>query len=174
MLANEFRALEIFLDSATFENDFRPMSYALISEKLKEEELSGTKSSVGRWALKYKWDDALNMKRQEAVMALGSKSTKPAALMVLDQQTEVTVKRNSALISDTYDVMEAFIFRVKEDIARGVFRREDIKMAKDIAVLVTGREDKMLDRLAGMGGDRLTSEEMKAERDAIDVEFEDE
>lgn len=69
--------------------------------------------------------------------------------------------------------MEAFLVRVKEDIARGVFRRDDIKLAKDIAVLVTGREDKMLDRLAGMGGEKLTSEEVKKEFDMIEVELEE-
>lgn len=173
MLANEARALEIFLESATFENDFRPMSYSHIAKQLEAEEFAGTKSSIGRWAQKYKWDEALEIKRKEAIIASGGDNVQNKALMILDQKTEVTVKRNSELISDTYEVMEAFLVRVKEDIARGVFRRDDIKLAKDIAVLVTGREDKMLDRLAGMGGEKLTSEEVKKEFDMIEVELEE-
>ena len=174
MLANEARALEIFLESATFENDFRPKSYAQISAQLKDEEFTGTKSSIGRWAQKYKWDDALEIKRKEAVIASGGDNVTSRALAIIDQKTEVTVKRNSELISDTYEVMEAFVARVKEDIARGVFKRDDIKMAKDIAVLVTGREDKMLDRLAGMDGEKIDSDAALKELMAIDVEIDSE
>ncbi len=175
MLDNEYRALEIYLESATFENDFRPLSYSRISEKLKVEEYSGSKSAVGRWSKKFKWDDRLTLKRQEAVLALsGEESTKSKALAALDRVTEVTVQRNSNLIGDTYDVMEAFITRVKENIAHGIYNRDDIKMAKDIAVLVTGREDKMLDRLADSGGDKISSKDVLAQFETIEVEIEDE
>ncbi len=174
MLANELRALEIYLESATFENDFRPISYSKIADRLKEEEFSGTKSSVGRWAIKHKWEELLHRKRQEAVIASGSDDLQNKALKIIDEKTEVTVKRNGELISDTYDVMEAFLQRVKDDVSRGVIRRDDIKLAKDIAVLVTGREDKMLDRLAGVGADTISSEDALKELGSIDVEIEDE
>ncbi|PHQ88774.1 MAG: hypothetical protein COB42_08195 [Sulfurimonas sp.] len=174
MLANELRALEIFLESASFENDFKPLSYFLIAEQLKKEKIQGTKSSVGRWAIKYKWENALKIKKQEAVIALGPQQTKEVALKVLDEHTKVTVQRNSVLISDTYDVMEKFISAVKVDIANNTYNRDDIKLAKDIAVLTTGREDKMLDRLASMGGETLSSEEMKEDFNLVEVEFEDE
>ncbi|NOQ32436.1 MAG: hypothetical protein GQ570_15110 [Helicobacteraceae bacterium] len=173
MLNNEERALIIYLESATFENNFTPLSYARIAEKLDDEEYTGSKSAIGRWAKKYEWEAKLHLKRQEAVIAIGGNdSIQAKALVALDKKSEVDVKRNSELIGDTYEVLEAFIERVKADIARGVFKRDDIKLAKDIAVLVTGREDKMLDRLAGAGADRISSEELKKEFDVIEVEFE--
>jgi len=173
MLPNEKRGFDLYIESATFENGFIPLSFAKIAEKLKEEQYSGSKASVHRWSKKYKWEEQLHLKRQKAILvAGGDKDIQEKAISVLDEKTKVDVERNAILIGGSYDVMEGFIEKVKAEMARGIYKLDNIKLAKDIAVLVTGREDKMLDRLADMGADRLSSQDLKAEFEAIEVDFE--
>ena len=173
MLINEARALEIYLESATFENGYKPLSYSRIAEQLLEENYKAHKSSVGRWAIKFQWEKLLEAKVKTSIIADEEQSTSQKALVATVEKTLVTVERNATLIADTYDVMENFVEKVKEDLAKGRFKIEEIKLAKDIAVLVTGREDKILDRLANAGDDRISSDALKKEHEAIDVDIEE-
>ena len=45
---NQIRALQIYLDSATYDNDYKPFSCVKISEQLEEEGFEGSKSAVNR------------------------------------------------------------------------------------------------------------------------------
>jgi len=87
----------------------------------------------------------------------------------------VDLERNNRLTADCYELMELFTKQVAQTYDQhGIIKRDDIKIVKDIAVFTGGREDKFLDRLANSGDDVMSSDELKAEFDAIDVEIEDE
>ena len=55
----------------------------------------------------------------------------------------------------------------------GVIKRDDIKIIKDIATFTGGREDKLLDRIANAGADKITSAEMLEQHKTIEMDIEE-
>lgn len=171
--SNQIRALEIYLESATFENSYKPLSLEKIAEQLKSENYEASSSSVGRWKKLFHFEKHLELKINTVMLEDQSTDIKNKAISKSTQETIDRFKVNGELIDDLYVVSQCFVDKVKEDIALNRFNREDIKLAKDLLVITTGREDKMLDRLAGQDGEKLSSEDIKAELEAIDVEIEE-
>jgi len=86
----------------------------------------------------------------------------------------VTVERNGKLIAKSYNILEKYTEHILENIEKtNKFIRDDIKLVKEIAILTTGREDKMLDRLALLGSDKITSEQLLKEFNDVIIEVED-
>jgi hypothetical protein len=81
---------------------------------------------------------------------------------------------NRKLQEDGYEVLQSFVGKVKEDIAKGKMIREDIKLVVAIQSLTTGRDDKMFDRLAAAGGEKVNSEDVMKEFANIELIFDDE
>ncbi len=170
---NQIRALEIFLESATFENDYKPMALEKIATQIKSEGLTASSSSIGRWKKLFYFDKRLEMKIHTVMLQDESKDIKSKAITKATKETIDRFKVNGELIDDLYVIGQCFTDKVKSDIANNRFNREDIKLAKDFLVLTTGREDKMLDRLANTSEDKLTSEQMRESFEMIDVEIEE-
>jgi transposase len=171
---NQKKALEIYLDSAVFENDYKPASCEKIEEKLKEQGFTGTKSTINRWINKFNFKSHLEFKVQTSFTKDKSLAKTTEALRLSVQKDLVTVERNAQLIADSYSILEAFSAHVLKEIkVNKRFVRDDIKLAKDIAVLVTGREDKMLDRLALIGSEKISSKELLEEFANVIIEVED-
>jgi hypothetical protein len=171
---NQKRALEIYLESATFENDYKPISCVKIEEKLKDEGFTGGKSSINRWIKDFDFKSHLELKIQTSFTKDKSIAKTTEALRKTVEKDLVTVERNAKLISETYSILEEFTSHVYKEIKeRKRFTREDIKLVKEIAVLTTGREDKMLDRLTLIGSEKVSSQELLKEFNEVIIELED-
>lgn len=171
---NQIRALEIYLESATYDNDYKPFSCVKISEQLEEEGLTGSKSAVNRWINDFEFEAHLEFKIQASFSKDKSLARTTETMRQSVEKDLVTVERNGKLISATYEILERYTENVLENIERTKrFVRDDIKLVKEIAILTTGREDKMLDRLAAIGGDKVSSDRLLQEFNEIEIELED-
>jgi len=170
---NQIRALEIYLDSATFDNGYKPMSLEKIAQQIKSEGLSASSSSIGRWKKLFHFDKRLELKINTVMLQDEKDDIKSKAISKATQETMDRFKINGEIIEDMYIVAKLFGEKVKNDIANNRFNREDIKLAKDILFLTTTREDKMLDRVANAGDTKISSKEILDQFNAIDVEIEE-
>ncbi|WP_151946592.1 hypothetical protein [Aliarcobacter butzleri] len=171
---NQIRALQIYLDSATYDNDYKPFSCVKISEQLEEEGLEGSKSAVNRWINDFDFKSHLELKIQTSFSKDKSLARTTETMRQAVEKDLVTVERNGKLISSTYAILEKYTENVLENIERtGRYVRDDIKLVKEIAILTTGREDKMLDRLASLGGDKVSSDKLLQEFNEVEIELED-
>ncbi|MCK9546683.1 MAG: hypothetical protein M0Q25_08275 [Sulfurospirillaceae bacterium] len=172
---NQVRALEIYLDSATYENDYKPASCLKIAKQLKDEQLQGSKSSVNRWINEFDFKAHLELKIQASFSKDTSIARTTDNMRKAVEKDLVTVERNGKLIATAYNILEKYTEHILSHIEKtNRFTRDDIKLVKEIAVLTTGREDKMLDRLASIGNDKITSEQLLKEYNDIVIEVEDE
>lgn len=171
--SNQIRAMEIYLNSATFENGYTPLSFKKIEEQLKTEGLSGGKSTIQRWAKIFNFEKHLELKINTVILEDQGEDIKNKAITKSTQETVDRFKVNGELIDDLYTISSCFVDKVKENIANNQFNREDIKLAKDLLVITTGREDKMLDRLAAAPKKTLSSAELMDKFDAIEVEIDE-
>jgi len=167
------RALTIYCESATIFNDYKPFTFARLSEELAKEGLQASSSSLQRWHKKYNFEEYLQFQIQTVIINDKENSIKDKALTISVQKSLVDINRNNELTADCYELMELFAHQVAANYDKHqVIKRDDIKIIKDIAVFTGGREDKLLDRIAERGTDKLSSEDMKKEFDAIDVDIE--
>jgi arginine repressor len=168
------RAMEIYLASATYMNEFKPTSFKKISEQLKKEGLSGSESAVQRWCQKLKWKRILKHQQQIMIVPDDEKSTEEKAVSKAIKTKLVDLERNSIVTAQCYDLMEDYIDQVRENKDKtGFIHRDDIKIVKDIAVFTAGREDRFLDRVAEHGGEKITSNDLKEQFKQIDIDIED-
>jgi hypothetical protein len=175
MTKAQARAMEIYLSSATYMNEFKPLSYKKISEQLRKEGFEGgSESAIGRWGSKYKWKRILKHQQQIMIVPDDEKSTEEKAVSKAIKTKLVDLERNNVVTAQCYDLMEDFIYQVKDNKDRtGIIHRDDIKIVKDIAVFTAGREDRLLDRVAEHGGEKLTSNDLKEQFKQIDIDIED-
>lgn len=169
------RALDLYVSSATFENNFKPLSCVKISELLYNEGFENcSKSQVDRWKKLFNFDKHLEKKIELAYINKDSSMIKKNAVSKSTQETIDRFKINGEITDDLYMVVRLFIDDIKSDLAAGKrIDKDRMKLVRDLLALTTTREDKMLDRLAGAGGDKLTSEQLKKEFDEIEVEIEE-
>lgn len=171
---NQIRALQIYLESANYDNDYKPFSCLKISEQLQMEGLEGSKSAVNRWINDFDFKSHLELKIQASFSKDKSLARATETMRQAVEKDLVTVERNGKLISKTYEILEKYTENVLENIERtGRYVRDDIKLVKEIAVLTTGREDKMMDRLASIGGDKVSSEKLIKEFNDVVIDLED-
>lgn len=176
MTQAQIRAQEIFLTTAVLENNFTPNSEAKIAEVLKLEGFDASSSSVGRWKKKFEWEKLLHVKIS-AAMSEDSRTKAIVANSSLDtavKNTEVDIKRNNVLIAASYQALEYEanqILKVVEEGKRPLSEVEFDKLYK-IAKLSTDRHDRMLDRLANMPPEAISSVEVYERLKAIPIEYE--
>ena len=171
------RAMEIFLDSAVLENNFTPHSEARIAKALEAEGYEGSSSSVGRWKSKFNWVELLNAK---ITASLGEDNAvkemvKHSSLELAVKKTEVDVQRNSTLIAASYQALEHDVRIILEGLEKHPERRlseEDFKRVFSVARLSTERHDKMLDRLANMPVQSLSTQEVIERLNSVTLELE--
>ncbi len=173
---NQRRALDIYLESATEDNGFKPKSYQKISDQLYSEDFENcSKSQVERWVKIFKFKERLDKQIQLAYL----NKDKPGVLAneVKSKSTQDIADRfkvNGELTDDLYYVARCFIDDVKIDLAKGYkIDKDRMKIIKDLLVLTTNREDKLLDRLAATGGGKLTSAELLKEFEEIELQIEE-
>ena len=157
------RARELWLSSATLENDFTPISEKKLSELLEADGIETSASSIGRWKLKFKWKEQL---QQNIALAFVDdekikETVRASALSEVVHKTTVDIKRNEILMSSSYQVLEHVMQKINEKIEnKQGLRQDDIDNALKVFALAGGRADKMLDRLSNQPPEAISSEEV--------------
>ena len=170
------KAFEIYLESATFESDYKPISEEQLASKLEALGLKGSSSSINRWKKDFNWVQALQNKVTLAMSE--DKQTRNllqrSSLQMVVKNTKVDIERNNVLLDASYEIMES---ETKRIVARqretGTLSAEDFERAKFISTLSAGRSDKMLDRLAIMPPEAVSAEQLLSRLNGVKVEFED-
>ncbi len=168
------RALEIYKNSATLYNDYKPCSIEAIAKQLKDEGYEASSSSVQRWKKKFDFDSYLNLEIQSVMVRDNSVVISQQASKEAAKKTVVDLEKNASLMGECHDLLECFVKQTKEVYKRTkVIKRDDAKLALAIYAQCGNREDKFLDRVANSGGDKISSEQILEEIIAIDVDIED-
>lgn len=171
------RAREVFLNSATLENDFTPMSEKKLAEFLEADGIMTSASSIGRWKTKFKWKEQL---QQQIALAFVDdekikETVRSSALSEVVHKTTVDIKRNEVLMSSAYQALEHVMQKINEKIANNQgLRQDDIDNALKVFALAGGRADKMLDRLSNQPPEAISSEEVLERLIGTTLKVEDE
>ena len=176
MTEAQVRAQELYLTSAVFENDFTPNSEVKIAEALKMEGFDASSSSVGRWKKKFNWEQLLRLQVAASIVEheQARNIIKNSSLERVVKNTEVDIKRNNILIAASYQALEYEannILKIVEEGKRPLTDTEFDKLFK-IARLSTDRHDRMLDRLASMPPESISSVEVYERLKNIPIEYE--
>ena len=173
------KAFTMYMDSATMDNGFTPISFLKIAEQLKEQGLSGSKSSVGRWAVKFKWKDFLEKKVGAALVEEGEAKDliEQSVINATTQRTIDDFTMNESLKNIAYQALLAQSEKYVEKMKKGTWltHKEENFMCK-VLELTSNREDKMLDRQAVLSATKLTNSDdvLKALNDeTIEVEIDE-
>jgi len=142
-------AKDLYLDSATFENNFKPLSDQKISDQLKALGHDYSKSAVFKWRNKEEWKKALDHNIKLALSqdedVKGALSNAPDDSSV--KQAVVDIDRNRNLMSLGYKVLEAkAVIILKDYQASKKISDADAKLMVQVMQVTGNREDRMLDR----------------------------
>lgn len=179
MNPDQQRAFEIWLDSADFESDFKPISLPKLAERLKAEGIQTSTSALGRWKLKFGWDDALEAKVTAATVKDGpaKEIIEKSSLQASTQKILDDFEANEKLKSDSYDLLQLQMVHYREKIKAGKkFSKDEERFLLKVLEITSNREDKLLDRQALLAATKLTSSEevlAKLQEEVIDLEFEE-
>ena len=171
-------ALKLYLSSATIDNDFTPDSDAVIALKMSEAGIQSSKTSVERWRKQFDFKKHLELhvsavlSDDEKIKSMVAKAGNDALI----DKTVVDLKRNNALTSKSYEILEKYADGVLERYEKtNTITQKDAELAIKIASLTAGREDRMLDRKAMLGAAELISKkDALAGLECVDVEIEGE
>lgn len=170
------KAFEIYLDSATFETDYRPISEEQLAAKLDALGLKGSSSSINRWKKDFNWVQTLQnkitlaMSEDKQTRNLIQKSSLESAV----KNTKVDLDRNNVLIAASYQILEKEARRIIEkQNEQGYVSKDDMEIVKFFSTLSTARHDKMLDRLALMPPEAVSAQQILSRLNEIEIEVED-
>ena len=170
------KAFEIYLDSATFETDYKPISEEQLAAKLDALGLKGSSSSINRWKKDFNWAQALQnkvtlaMSEDKQTRNLIQKSSLESAV----KNTKVDLDRNNVLIAASYQILEKEARRIIEkQNEQGYVSKDDMEIVKFFSTLSTARHDKMLDRLALMPPEAVSAQQILSRLNDITIEVED-
>ena len=176
MSETQQKAFEIYLDSATFETDYKPISEEQLASKLDALGLKGSSSSINRWKKDFNWAQALQnkvtlaMSEDKQTRNLIQKSSLESAV----KNTKVDLDRNNVLIAASYQILEKEARRIIEkQNEQGYVSKDDMEIVKFFSTLSTARHDKMLDRLAIMPPEAVSAQQILSRLSEITIEVED-
>ncbi|WP_314988942.1 hypothetical protein [uncultured Campylobacter sp.] len=175
MSETQQKAFEIYLDSATFETDYKPISEEQLAAKLDALGLKGSSSSINRWKKDFNWAQALQnkvtlaMSEDKQTRNLIQKSSLESAV----KNTKVDLDRNNVLIAASYQILEKEARRIIEkQNEQGYVSKDDMEIVKFFSTLSTARHDKMLDRLALMPPEAVSAQQILSRLNEITIEVE--
>ena len=170
------KAFEIYLESATFESDYKPISEEQLASKLDALGLKGSSSSINRWKKDFNWAQALQnkvtlaMSQDKETRNLIQRSSLESAV----KNTKVDLDRNNVLIAASYQILEKEARRIIEkQNEQGYVSKDDMEIVKFFSTLSTARHDKMLDRLALMPPEAVSAQQILSRLNEITIEVED-
>jgi hypothetical protein len=172
------KAMDVWLAHASLDNNFETMTDRALSEVLeKEHSIVASKSTIERWRNKFGWQSFLDLKVASAVVNDEEKmdDIKNAVGLEAAKITLVDVKRNGELNALAYSILFGELEEIKDKQLKGKrITLDEAKLAKDVATLTSGREDKLMDRAAFMGTAKLLSaDDIKEALKHTAIEFDD-
>ncbi|MDD2267663.1 hypothetical protein [Sulfuricurvum sp.] len=186
MTPEQKKAMDVWLESATLDNDFETISDRRLSEVLmSEHSIEASKSAIERWRKKFNWESFLDLKIASSIVTDEEKmdDIKKSVGIEVAKAMVVDVKRNGELNSIAYAIMEGelkAIYQKLQDSKR--ITADEAKYAKDVATLTSGREDRLMDRAALMGaGSKVSRDDflnaiantiVQLEDEVMEAEFE--
>jgi hypothetical protein len=170
------KAFEIYLESATFESDYKPISEEQLAAKLDALGLKGSSSSINRWKKDFNWTQALQNKVTLAMSE--DKQTRNllqrSSLQMVVKNTKVDIDRNEMLLAASYEFFEIETTKIRARQNAGETpTKDETEFMKFVATLTSTRRDKMLDRLAIMPPEAVAAEQLLSRLNGVKVEFED-
>jgi len=179
MNSTQQKAFDIYYESADMDNGFMPMSFNQVAEECNKLGLKASKSSVGRWAVKFGWKDKISQKvdltlseDKEVKNLIEVSSQNAATQKIIDD-----FKANERLKSTAYIILEAQAQRYTDKLASGNYlTHNEEKFVLKFLEITANREDKLLDRQALLSATKLTNSDdvLKALNDeTIEVEIDE-
>jgi len=176
MNSTQQQAFDIYYESADMDNGFIPMSFNQVAEECNKLGLKASKSSVGRWAVKFGWKDKI---AQKVDLTL-SEDKEVKNLIEVSSQNSATQKviddflSNERLKSTSYTVLETQMMKYSKKLESGEYlTHNEEKFVLKVLEITSTREDKLLDRQALLSATKLTNSDdvLKAlNSETIDVE----
>lgn len=172
------KAMDVWLASASLDNNFETITDRALSDVLHDEHgIEVSKSTIERWRNKFGWSSFLDLKVASAVVTDEEKmdDIKKSVGIEAAKTTLVDVKRNGELNALAYSILFGELEEIKEKQISGKrITMDEAKLAKDVATLTSGREDKLMDRAAFMGTAKLLSAaDIKEALKSTVIEFDD-
>lgn len=157
------KALDVWLESASLDNHFETITDRGLCEVLKEEHgIEVGKSTIERWRKKFNWQSYLDLKISCAVVNDEEKldDIKKSVGIEAAKRTIVDVGRNGELNALAYSILFGELEEIKgKQVSGKRITTDEAKFAKDVAILTSGREDRLMDRAALMGAASKVSRE---------------
>lgn len=172
------KAMDVWLASASLDNNFETIPDRALSDVLREEyNIEVSKSSIERWRNKFSWQSFLDLKVASAVVTDEEKmdDIKNSVGIEAAKTTLVDVRRNGELNALAYSILFGELEEIKDKQLKGKrITLDEAKLAKDVATMTSGREDKLMDRAAFMGTAKLLSaDDIKEALKHTIIEFDD-
>lgn len=122
------KAFDIYIQSASLENDFTPISERALAKKLHDMGLKSSMSAIGRWKKKFGWVQSLQNK-----VTLAMSEDKPvkdmlrnSSLKAVVENTKVDIERNDVLMASSYQFFESEAREILEKKRNGeIISREE-------------------------------------------------
>jgi len=143
----QLKAFNMYLESATEDNNFTTISFAKLADKLISEGEKCSSSAIGRWAKKWNWAKHVSKKRTETstINITEEKNVLQFNKNVL--QSNNVLRLNEELGLSLYKLLYAQIQKYENKLKRSEFlTMMEEKNVLNMFKAVTAREDKLLDR----------------------------
>ncbi|WP_086239229.1 hypothetical protein [Campylobacter devanensis] len=169
-------AYEIWINSATLENDFTPITERKLAELLTTKGISSSSSRINRWKQKYGWNKLLEHKINLALIENKelNRTIKHAALGAAVENTKVDIERNTALLATAYSIAEIELTELYQKRQNGSLSKDEFKRFEALFKIVADRDDRMNDRLAHIATEAVSSVEVFERLNQISLDIETE
>lgn len=169
-------AYEIWINSATLENDFTPITERKLAELLTTKGISSSSSRINRWKQKYGWNKLLEHKINLALIENKelNRTIKHAALNTAVENTKVDIERNTALLGTAYSIAEIELTELYHKRQNGSLSKDEFKRFEALFKIVADRDDRMNDRLAHIATEAVSSVEVFERLNQISLDIETE
>jgi hypothetical protein len=150
MNEDQKKAFDYWIESATFENDFRPVTLPELAKWCESVGIKTSKSALGRWKKKFDWDAQLELKiTASAAKGEAKQLVNESSLSTTVEKSNDDFEKNSEAKDLTYALLIHDLKILMEKIqSGGKTSDKDKRFYLKALEILAGREDKLLDRIA--------------------------
>lgn len=172
MTHEQKKAEELYLDSISYENDYKAVSFPRLKEMLENKGVKTSTSTLGRWADKFDWKEKVKRIVTAATLGKGEASDLIAksSLAANTKKILTDFDANESLKESAYSILqEQMKFYAKEMQVKKHLSQENTRTVVKILEVTATREDKLLDRQTLLMATKLTqsSDVLAALKDEI-------
>ncbi len=172
MTHDQQKAEEIYLDSISYENDYKAVSFSRLKEMLENVGVKTSTSALGRWCDKFNWKEKVKQIVTAATLGDGEASEiiSKSSLEKNTKKILTDFEANESLKDSAYAILGDQIKHYASEMKKKThLSLESTKVVIKILEVTTIREDKLLDRVALLQASKLAnSTDVLA---ALDKEF---